>query len=90
VVEAEEGARALDGVEGAEDGVQRLAVAGAGLEGEERRLGGGERVAALGEEVAEERGVEVVGEAAGRRRWGGGGPDATAVVGCSGRGRAGA
>jgi hypothetical protein len=83
-VEAEEGARPLDRVEGAEDGVDRLDVVGRALELEQGRLAADQALAALDEEVAEQLEVEVgrepvVGVGGGR---GGGGRR-------GGRGRAG-
>jgi hypothetical protein len=65
-VEPEERRRALHRVEGAEHGVDRLVVVGRALEREQRLLRRRHALAALGEEVPQQLGVDV-----GRERVGG-------------------
>ena len=64
VGEGEEGGAALDGVEGAEDFVEELGVAGRVLEGDEIAFDLLEEFAGLGEEVLQDFGIEAVGHKA--------------------------
>jgi len=68
LAQPEEGRGALDGVECAEDRIDRLAVVRIRLEGEDRRLGGHHVVHRLGDEFAEKVEVGVLWERRRRRK----------------------